>query len=137
MIFVAIIVITVIWGLCNALRELAIYRSLVANQKYLMYASEQASHNAAVRHHAEIKRIAEKYDIQELKHRPEPGRKHTEPTKGGLDNNLEVEQSGESEIQAFTVNLGLSGYLMGIPFWAFHGFFVTVTVSLAIWGLLR
>ena len=69
MIFGFIIVFAVIWGVCTALREVAVYRSLVANQKFLMRSGKMASYNAELRHYEEIARIAEQFNIEELKHR--------------------------------------------------------------------
>ena len=52
-----------------------------------------------------------------------------------LDLNMEdTDPTGESEVKAITIQLGLSGYLMGVPFWVFHGFFVLITISLAAMG---
>ena len=72
MIFGLIISVAILWGGCNALRELAIYRSLVANQKALMYHSQKATHQTELRHYEEIQRIAERFNIEELRNRKKP-----------------------------------------------------------------
>ena len=101
--FGLIITVAILWGGCNALRELALYRSLVANQEAMMHLTQKGARLTELRHYEEIQRIGEQFDIEALKRRKKP-----ELEEGDLDEQVSEGVRG-SEVQPVTIQLGLSG----------------------------
>ena len=133
LVFGLIILAALLWGICNALRESAKYKAMVSNQASLIYHSERATTASAGRHEAQIDRIAERHDIQELKERRRPHVTEPQFPEWAQQYGLEMHESGGWT--AIKIKTGLGGYLMAIPFFVFHGGFALLTIGLAVYGI--
>ena len=133
LVFGLIILAALLWGLCNVLRESAKYKAMVSNQASLIYHSERAATASAERHEAQIDRIADRYNIQELKERKRLQVTEPEFPEWARKYGLEMHESGGWT--AIKIRLGLGGFLMAIPFFVFHGGFTLLMIGLAIYGI--
>jgi len=106
---------------------------MVSNQASLIYHSERGAHASIERHEAQIDRIAERYNIQELKDRRRPEVTEPQFPEGAEKYGLEMHGSGGWTV--IKISVGLGGYLMSIPFWVFHGGFALLTIGLAVYGI--